>query len=75
MTETTWEKCELRKWLNDDFYESSFTAEEKERIARTPTINTNIPFYGTNAGRDTVDKIFLLSIEEAENYFASDEER
>ena len=42
----TWEKCTLRKWLNEDFY-SIFTD----------------------------DKIFLLSIDEAEKLFANDTSR
>ena len=31
--------------------------------------------YGTDAGNDTQDKIFLLSFSEAEKYFDSDEAR
>ena len=42
---------------------------EKERIAKTTIKNNNNPWYGTIGGRDTRDKIFLLSIEEVINYF------
>ncbi len=31
--------------------------------------------YNTDGGKDTVDKIFLLSIDEAEKYFSSDAAR
>ena len=31
--------------------------------------------YGTKGGNDTTDRIFLLSIEETEQYFADDEAR
>ena len=60
----TWEKCTLRKWLNEDFY-SGFTDEEKAMIARTKCENKGNSKYGTNGGHDTEDYIFLLSIDEA----------
>ena len=30
--DVTWESCSLRKWLNEDFYNSAFSDEEKNRI-------------------------------------------
>ena len=33
------------------------------------------PKHSTDPGKDTTDKVFLLSITEAEKYFSSDEER
>ena len=62
--ETTWEKCTLRKWLNEDFY-SRFTDEEKAMIARTKCENKGNSKYGTYGGNDTEDYIFLLSLDEA----------
>ena len=38
-------------------------------------INDDNPTYGTNGGNNTTDRIFLLSIEEANNYFLSDSAR
>ena len=70
----TWETCTLRKWLNEDFY-SCFTDEEKEMIAETVVVNDNNPMYGSDCGNDTVDRIFLLSIDEAEKYFPDDASR
>lgn len=65
----TWEKSTLRKWLNSDFYNSAFTASEKSHI-QTVTVNAEKnPKYNTPAGSNTQDKIFLLSISEAETYF------
>ena len=62
--DTTWETCSLRKWLNKDFYDSSFTLEEKALIVESKIINNDNPWYGTKGGRDAVDKLFLLSVEE-----------
>ena len=41
----------------------------------TTVINEDNPFNGTEGGNDTEDRVFLLSIEEANRYFDSDESR
>ena len=65
----------LRKWLNSDFLKSAFSNEESERILVSELKNDNNPEYGTRGGNDTKDRIFCLSIAEAEQYFSSDEDR
>jgi len=72
--EVTWETCTLREYLNGEFLQK-FTEEEQKRIAETGISNPNNPQNGTDGGNDTNDKIFLLSIEEANRYFSSDSER
>lgn len=62
--DVTWAECELRKYLNGDFF-NSFTEEEKSRIIPTAVKNGDNPWFGTVGGEDTVDNIFLPSIEEA----------
>ena len=71
----TWEKCSLRMWLNGEFYNSAFSAAEQKRISQVTVKNPDNPEYGTTGGNDTEDRIFLLSIDEAEWYFASDTAR
>ena len=66
----TWETCTLRKYLNGKFLQR-FTQEEQSRIIETRTANPDNLWYGTPGGRDTDDKIFLLSIEEADRYFGN----
>ena len=78
---TTWEKCSLREWLNSEFY-NTFSDEEKKYIKKSKCVNkdnddrwvlayreeyTNYGRTPTEAGNDTEDFIFLLSIDEAEN--------
>ena len=70
----TWEKCTLRKWLNKDFY-NGFTDEEKAMIAKTKVVKSYNAKRGTQGGKDTVDRVFLLSLEEAKIYFADDKSR
>jgi hypothetical protein len=72
----TWEKCGLRTYLNGKFFKR-FSESNRARIAETHIINSDNPNpdWGTDGGEDTQDHIFLLSISEAENYFADDSER
>jgi len=73
----TWETCTLRSWLNSEFLKSAFSSEEQNRIQlvtnRTPdhedSGNPGRIGYG---GNDTKDRIFLLSIDEARQYFGRD---
>ena len=71
----TWENCTLRSWLNDEFYDAAFNEEEKDCIIQTEVKAEDNPRYGTDAGNDTEDNVFLLSISEAEQYFDDDESR
>ena len=74
-TGAAWKDCALRQWLNDDFYHAAFSGEELERVCLTRNVNEDNPTYGTVGGEDTDDYVFLLSLSEAEKYFASDEAR
>lgn len=62
----TWEKCSLRKWLNNDFYEAAFSEEEKEMILETELDNWDNPYYKTEGGNNTKDNVFLMSYKECE---------
>ena len=68
---TTWGNSNIRAWLNDEFYNSAFTAEEKNKIKEVQLVNEDNDDYMTLGGRDTTDKIFLLSISEARKYFSN----
>ena len=59
-----WASSEIRYWLNDKFYNKAFTEKEKKSINLS-----NLSDVGTS------DKVFLLSKEEAENYFVNDKVR
>lgn len=72
-TDVTWENCSLRKWMNGTFLNNAFSAEEQAQIQNTNVSADKNPNYSTNPGNATTDKVFLLSITEAEKYFTTDE--
>lgn len=73
--DTTWEQCALRGWLNNEFYNRAFSAEERKRIGKSHVSADENPSYSTDPGNATEDNVFLLSVVEARTYFGSDEAR
>lgn len=71
----SWENCTLRRWLNNSFINQAFTQEEQAIIASTHLSNPDNPDFDIDGGKDTVDRIFLLSYEEAVYYFPAQESR
>lgn len=70
-TEVTWETCTLRKWLNSDFLNTAFSADEKGKISTVTVTADKNPEYSTNPGKATQDKVFLLSVTEVNKYLSS----
>jgi len=67
----TWISGGIRKWCNNDFYDSAFNTSEQAKIQTTtlsadPTTKSNV-----YKDADTKDKIFALNISETEKYFPS----
>ena len=73
LTKITWKDCTLRTWLNKDFYNAAFSDFEKSKIDSTRLINHDNPSYNVpKGGKNTVDKVFILSLNEAKFYLKSD---
>ena len=72
--DVTWEGCGLREWLNGGFYDG-LPDGMKEGVLTTQVVNDGNPDYGTPGGNGTSDKVFLLSIGEAEEYFSNNDDR
>jgi len=70
-----WKDCSLRAWMNGDFKNEAFGKEETERICSVTLKNEIRGENGNVPASDTVDMVFALSVEEAEQYFAKDEAR
>ena len=71
-TSVTWETCTLRTWLNGTFYNKAFSSAEQAAILTTDVDNSKNQCYSgwsTNGGKNTQDKVFLLSYAEANKYF------
>jgi len=64
----SWEVCTMRDYLNGDFL-STFAAEDQEMIYEVWIDNVDNQWNKISAGKDTADKVFLLSIEEVVKYF------
>jgi len=73
--EVTWKTCTLREWLNEEFYYSAFNPTEQAMIQSATVPADKSPEYDTPPGKDTTDKVFLLSIAEANKYFSSNDAR
>ena len=84
-----WANSEICKWLNVEFYNKAFSKKEK-KIIKNSSISTivyekkkkSVFFESLLRKEETVksneltdDKVFLLSKEEAEKYFANDNAR
>ncbi|WP_233455187.1 DUF6273 domain-containing protein [Paenibacillus elgii] len=54
----TWRDCDLRKWLNNEFYNTAFNTAEKGFIKTTCCTDNG------EGSPDTEDKVFLLSVTE-----------
>jgi hypothetical protein len=67
---THWENNPLRAWLNDDFF-ATFGDVEQSYIIETELTNPACAWFPDRrpAGANTLDKVFLLSVEEALEYF------
>ena len=73
--DVTWESCSLRKWLNGTFLDNAFSTEEQALILNTNVSADKNPNYNTYVGNATMDKVFLLSIDEVNKYFDNNESR
>ena len=72
---STWDESSIRTWLNDKFLNEAFTPEEQDKILITYVSADENPRFDVYQGASTQDKIFILSINEAEKYFNSPKER
>ena len=71
----TWENSVVREMLNTEFYDQAFSATEKSQIVTTELENYENSDYGTPGGEKTMDNVYLLSLDEANQYFNSDSDR
>lgn len=64
----TWEESLMRSWLNGEFCDAVFTAPEQMLLEETELVNRDNTRYGTPGGANTVDRVFLLSVDEVKTY-------
>ena len=61
----TWDKSDIRAWLNGEFLDTAFSEEEKAAIIPSDLETKDDLDYGTAVGENTKDAVFLLSASEA----------
>ena len=71
----TWKGGTLRTWLNTDFYDKAFTAEEKERIQTARYFGEVKKKKEYIPTEELEDKIFILSAGEATEFFKTNPKR
>ena len=59
-----WEQSSLRRWLNGEFLDRAFSANEQTAILTTDLENAPNYYFGTSSGTATRDRVFLLSEKE-----------
>lgn len=64
----TWETCSLRKWLNEDFYNSAFNEEEQAAMSKVNLENPDNSYDGSKGGADTLDLVWIYNEYDARNY-------
>ena len=64
--EIDWKKSSIRAWLNNEFINKAFSNEENKAINTVELINKDNSKYGTQGGKNTSDKLFLLSLSEVD---------
>lgn len=69
-----WEESSVRSYLNGEFF-NTLSSDEQAKVQETVCANKANSTYAAGAGADTTDKVFLLSAEEAEGYFADNAAR
>ena len=72
LEDVTWETCSLRKWLNEEFYQTAFSASEQSAIIETRNTTPGDENVGADGGNDTDDYVFVLSVEEVNQFYTVD---
>lgn len=70
----TWRTSSLRRWMNNVFFGKAFNWEQQQKIITVSNGNPD-DAYSDSEEYVTEDKIFALSVNEAERYFATNVDR
>lgn len=73
--DTYWQTATLRKWLNNEFLAEAFSKDERNMVIATRRSNEPNECFYTNAGLPTMDKVFVLSKRELDQYLPEQADR
>lgn len=71
----SWDRSDIRQYLNGSFYDKAFSAWEKKAIKESLVVPEKNMRYGTELGDVTCDRIFLLSASEVEQFMPQEAKR
>ena len=63
----------IRKYLNGTFYNTAFSGDEKSKILKIKNKNLPNSKFNIDAGADTDDNVFILSLDEFIKYFGDND--
>lgn len=71
----TWKDSNLRAWLNETFFQTAFSDTEKKNVVATAIYDDDNPVFGTKGGEYSVNRLYVLSASELNQYFRNNEDR
>ncbi len=74
-TPVTWKTCSLRHWLNRTFFEQAFNEHEQAAVAATSLQGEKNSSGASAPWLDTLDKVWVMSVDEASSLFKNNGER
>ena len=71
----SWGNSSLRRYLNNEFLEDFSEVEKNKKLSLLVIIIEVIPWYHTKGSSDTLDKVFILNLDEVVRiYFKESDE-
>lgn len=74
-TFVTWDQSSVLTWLNSTFYYSAFNGAERSMLLKSDQLTDTNPYFDTNAGEVTHERLFLANIAQVARYMPNEEDR
>lgn len=71
----TWDQSSVLTWLNSSFFYTAFNGAERAMLLKSDQLTDTNPYFDTNAGAVTHERLFLANIAQAAKYMPTEEER
>ena len=71
----TWEDSSLLTWLNSTFYYDAFSGAERAMIVKSAQKTDTNPYFDTNPGNVTHERIFIANIAQIARYLPEEDSR
>lgn len=71
----SWENSRIKEWLNKELLTNAFSLVEQNMIPYSRSNDIGVHLYSLTKTYNSGDKVFLLSVPEAKDYFQTDNNR